>query len=108
MSAGFAPSRATGARMEDPHDLGLLADGHLAAGDPAGALAHLDEAFELVRRERSVFCGPELHRLRAAALAASGAPAGEVTAALEQAVALARRHASRSLELRARVALART
>ena len=108
MTAGLEASRATGARMEDPHYLGLIADGYLQAGDADAALEALDEAFELVRRERSVFYEPELHRLRAAALAASGAAPEETTAALERALVVARRQGSRPLELRALVDLART
>src|SRR4051794_5103602 len=108
MTAGLAALRATGARMEDPHYLGLIADGYLQAGDPPAALSTLAEAFELVRRERSVFFEPELHRLQALALAAQGADGEQVGDALRRAVDVARRQGSRSLELRALTALART
>jgi predicted ATPase len=107
MTAGLAAARATGARMEDPHYLGLLADGYLQDGDGAAALVALGEALVLVRRERSVFYEPELHRLRAAALAATGAGSDQVGEALRRAATAARRHGSRPLELRALVELAR-
>ena len=44
---GLAASRATGARMDDPHYLGLLADAHLRAGDVDAGLAAVAEALEL-------------------------------------------------------------
>jgi len=61
---GLRQSRATGARMDEAYHLGLLADAHLRAGDPAGARAALDEAREVIPRDGRYFHEPELHRLR--------------------------------------------
>ena len=57
---GLAASRGTGARMDDPHYLALLAEAHLRAGDVDAGLAAVAEALELARRERSLFYEPEL------------------------------------------------
>jgi DNA-binding SARP family transcriptional activator len=104
---GLKASRATGAHMEDPHYLGLLADAYLQLGEPDAALTALSEALALARRERALSYEPELHRLRGVALRSCAAAApGEAEAALRQAVEIARRQQSRSLELRAALSLA--
>ena len=73
INAGLAASRGTGARMDDPHYLGLLADAHLRARRRADAgLAAVAEALEHARRERSLFYEPELHRLDGALRAVAG------------------------------------
>ena len=99
ISAGLAASRATGARMDDPHYLALLAEAHLVAGELDGGLAAVAEALELARRERSLFYAPELHRLAGALHAAAGR-AGEADASLRRGLARAREQRSASLELR--------
>ena len=106
LARGLAAARATGARMEDPYFQSLLADASLEAADVDGGLAAVEEGLRVARRERIVFCDPELLRLRAGLLRAGGAPADEVVAELERAIALAREQRSRVLELRAAVDLA--
>jgi adenylate cyclase len=92
--------------MEDPYFQSLLADASLEAADVDGGLAAVEEGLRVARRERIVFCDPELLRLRAGLLRAGGAPADDVIAELERAIALAREQRSRVLELRAAVDLA--
>jgi DNA-binding SARP family transcriptional activator len=99
ISAGLAASRGTGARMDDPHYLALLAEAHLRAGEPDAGLAAVAAAMELARRERSLFYEPELHRLGAALHAAAGR-ADVAVASLRLGLARAREQGSASLELR--------
>jgi adenylate cyclase len=106
ISAGLAASRGTGARMDDPHYLGLLAEAQLHAGDADAGLAAVAEALELARRERSLFYEPELHRLDGALHAAAGR-AGVAETCLRRGLARAREQGSRALELRIATDLAR-
>ncbi len=96
-AAGLAEARATGARMDDPHFLALLAEAHLLDGDPAACRAAAGEGVELGCRERARFLEPELLRLSAAATAEPEL----AEAALRRAVGVAREQGARSLELRA-------
>jgi DNA-binding SARP family transcriptional activator len=105
--SGLAASRATGALIHDPLHLGMLADAYVVLGEPDAALRAIDEGLDLALRGRSAFYLPELHRLRAVALAGSGAPPADVEEAFAAALEIARRDQSRSLELRATVGLAR-
>ena len=72
ITAGLAASRSTGARMDDPHYLALLAEAQLVAGELDAGLAAVAAARELAQRERSLFYEPELHRLDGALHAAAG------------------------------------
>jgi tetratricopeptide (TPR) repeat protein len=103
---GLQQSRAAGVHMDDPLHLGLLADAYRAGGELDAGLSALDEGLAIGRRERSVFYEPELHRLRGALLLARGDPPEDAEASLVEAVTLARRQGSRSLELRAATTLA--
>jgi predicted ATPase len=100
-------SRATGARMDEPHYLGLLGDAYLRAGELEAATGAIDEALEVSTRDRSLFYEPELLRLRAIVLERSGGDEAldEAESALREAVDIARHQDSRSLELRATTAL---
>ena len=106
ISEGLAASRGTGARMDDPHYLGLLAEAQLRAGDIEAGLAAVAEALELARRERSLFYEPELHRLDGALHAAAGR-ADVAGACLRRGLERAREQGSRTLELRIATELAR-
>ena len=106
ISEGLAGSRGTGARMDDPHYLALLAEAQLRAGDLDAGLAAVAEALELARRERSLFYEPELHRLDGALHAAAGRP-DAAEASLRHALDRAREQRSRTLELRIATDLAR-
>jgi len=106
ITEGLAASRATGARMDDPHYLGLLADAHLRAGAIDAGLSAVAEALELAGRERSLFYEPELHRVAGALLLQSGDPA-EAERRLRTGLARAREQGSAALELRLATDLAR-
>ena len=95
ITGGLAASRATGARMDDPHYLALLAEAHLRARRRSTAgLAAVAEALELARRERSLFYEPELHRLDGALHAVAG-DAEDAEACLRRGLARAREQGSR-------------
>ena len=103
---GLAASRGTGARMDDPHYLALLAEAHLKAGDVDAGCAAVAEALELAARERSLFYEPELHRLDGALHAVAGdLPGAELR--LRRGLARAREQSSATLELRIATDLAR-
>ena len=106
LTAGLAQSRATGARMDDPHYLALLAEAYLRGGDPEAGLAAAGEALELARRERSLFYEPELLRLLGALHAVNG-DAVTAEACVRQGLARARDQGSATLELRIATDLAR-
>ena len=106
ITGGLAASRWTGARMDDPHYLALLAEAQLRAGDAAAGLAAVAEALEHARRERSLFYEPELHRLDGALRAVSGDVAAAETS-LRRGLDRAREQGSASLELRIATDLAR-
>ena len=102
ISGGLSSSRATGAHMDDPLYVGLLADAYLRAGELQAAGEAVDEALEIATRERSLFYEPELRRL-AAEMRLAGRDAGsqaEAEASLNLALERARGQGSRALELR--------
>jgi hypothetical protein len=76
----------------------LLLDGYRIAGEPAAGLALADEALGMGRG--AGLWEAEIRRLRATFLTAIGAPAGEIVAELERALAVARRQGARTLEQR--------
>ena len=87
--------------------LALLAGIYARAGQPAAGLSVLDEALAVSAEHGERWWDAELHRLRAELLQAGGAEAGEVEAALNRALEIARGQQARALELRAAHALAR-
>ena len=104
---GLQASRATGAHLEDPFYLGLLADAHLRAGDPDAGLEAVGEALAIATRERAHYYDGELHRVRGELLLARGDAPALAEAAIRDALAVARQQGARALELRAALALAR-
>jgi tetratricopeptide (TPR) repeat protein len=106
IAGGLAASRGTGARMDDPHYLGLLAEAHLRAGDTDAGFSAVAEAREHARRERSLFYEPELHRLDGALHAVAG-DIDAAEASLRHALDRAREQGSATLELRIATDLAR-
>ena len=114
-AAGLARVReiheqVTGSRAPAPGVPGvatrLLLQSYAIAGEPAAGLALADEALGM--GHGAELWEAEIRRLRATFLAALGAPAGEVTAELERALAVARRQQARALEQRIRETLTRT
>jgi predicted ATPase/DNA-binding SARP family transcriptional activator len=106
IACGLRASRATGAHLEDPFYLGLLADAHLRAGTAEAGLAAVGEALDVAARERAHYYDAELLRLRGELLFATGRPA-EAEDWIGRALKVAREQDARSLELRAALALAR-
>ena len=82
----------------------LLLEGYALAGRPEAGLALAGEALGLGRGAE--LWEAEIRRLRATFLAAGGAPADEVEAELERALAVARRQQARVFEERIRETLA--
>jgi predicted ATPase len=86
----------------------LLADAWLRLGRPDEALAAIKEGLDHGEARGEYFCAAELHRLRARACLALDASDNHVAeAALDAALAAARRQSSRLFELRAACDLAR-
>ena len=81
----------------------LLLEGYAIAGEPEAGLALADEALGMGRGAE--LWEAEIRRLRATFLTALGAPAGEVTAELARALAVARRQQARAFEERIRETL---
>jgi predicted ATPase/DNA-binding winged helix-turn-helix (wHTH) protein len=104
---GLAACQATGAVIDYPYYLALLADACRHAGRPAEGLEVLEEACSLARASRGFFYEAELHRLRAALLLRSEPPAAEreAEAGFLHALELARKQGAKSLELRAATSL---
>jgi len=98
---------ATGHRLSLPHFQILLADLHLAGGDPRTALDLLRAGEEHIEETGERFSESELFRFKGRALMAGDAPDPDgATAAFEHAVAAAREQNARLLELRAATRLA--
>jgi hypothetical protein len=82
----------------------LLLEGYAVAGEPQAGLVLAGEALDMGRGAQ--LWEAEIRRLRATFLAALGAPAGDVTAELGRALAVARRQQARALDQRIRETLA--
>jgi DNA-binding SARP family transcriptional activator len=82
----------------------LLLEGYAIAGEPQAGLALADEALGMGRGAE--LWEAEIRRLRATFLAALGAPAGDITAELECALAVARHQQAEAFEARIRETLA--
>jgi ATP/maltotriose-dependent transcriptional regulator MalT len=87
--------------------LALQADAQLAIGKPEAALASVAAGLKAVQKLGGAPLEAELHRLRGEALLAGAGTAGEAEAAMQQAIAVARRQNAKSWELRAATSLAR-
>ena len=99
VTRGLEAYRATGAAMDLPYFLALLADAAARAGRHDAALAALDEA-EAVLGGRDYYYASELLRLRAEVLHALGDRRGAARAGRD-AITAARSFGARPLELRA-------
>jgi len=105
--SGLQASRSTGAHMDDPYYLGLLADAYLHEREVEAGLSAVSEALEIGARQRSLFYEAELLRLGALLLLTRDPDDAAADRQLESALAVARRQSSPSLELRAALSLAR-
>ena len=98
---------AAGVELLRPFWLGLLAEATAKVGRLPEALAVLTEAVALVRKNGERWWEPELFRLKGDILAMLPGRRDEVETAYRQALHIARRQASRTLELRTAMSLAR-
>ena len=85
----------------------LQADAQLAIGKPEAALVSVAAGLQAVEKTGGAPLQAELYRLRGEALLAGAGPPSEAEAALQQAIAVARRQNAKSWELRATTSLAR-
>jgi predicted ATPase/tRNA A37 threonylcarbamoyladenosine biosynthesis protein TsaE len=108
---GLATYRATGARIQLPGWLALLADAWAQVGQPQDGLAAVDEALALLASTGERCYEAELYRLRGEMLcqAARHSAEGqsEAVAHFQRALRLAHQQQSRAWELRAALSLGR-
>ena len=104
---GLEAQRATGALMNRPYGLTVLAELQGKVGRVDNALAGLDEALALIGETGETFWKPEVHRLKGDLLLGRGGAPQEADACFARGIELARQQSSRLLELRAGVSLAR-
>lgn len=106
LERGIESFRRTGAELNLPHFLSLLADAHLRTGKPEAGLDVIDQAIAVAEKNDDRCWEPELHRLRGELLLRlDKREAAE--AAFRSAISVAAAQKSRSLGLRAALALAR-
>ncbi len=104
----FANYRDSGGRVGIPHFAALLAEGELAAGEKARALATVRSAQEHIDSTGERFYEPELQRLTGHVLMASPDPdPAAAGVALQRAVSAASAQGAKLLELRSAIALTR-
>jgi len=84
----------------------LLAETVAAAGDLQHALGLLDEALAITSTNKTLFCKPELHRLRGELGLAANRETTEALDQVRRAAELAHELGAQALELRAMVSLA--
>jgi TOMM system kinase/cyclase fusion protein len=105
---GLDAYRATGAEVQRPHFLSMLAEVHRSLGQPEAGLAALSEALALVETTGERYYEAELHRLTGELLLQHAAPAvSPVETCFQQALDLARHQQAKSWELRAAMSLSR-
>lgn len=115
LARGIEGFRRTGAELNLPHFLSLLADAYRRTGDPVAGLKVIEEAIGVATKNDDRCWEPELHRLKGELLlqlaeSTDGEAAGRrdaAEAAFRLAVDVAARQKSRSLELRSALSLAR-
>jgi predicted ATPase len=110
LAQGLASFRRTGAELNLPHFLSLLADAHLRAGDAVTGLDAIEEALTVAARNNDRCWEPELHRLQGELLLKASGSADamhDAEDAFRSAIAVADSQRSRSLQLRAALSLSR-
>jgi predicted ATPase len=98
---GIGDYRATGAIIGLPFDLALKAEALHLAGRTSEALEAIKEAEAFVERSEERWWSAELHRLRGVLLAHIGADEAQIEASFCEAIRIARKQKSVSLEKRA-------
>jgi class 3 adenylate cyclase/predicted ATPase len=108
MHQGVAAWRATGAEVDLPYFLALLAEGNAKSGQVDDGLALIAEALVIAHRYTDIYWEPELHRLKGEFLLQQAVTKDdEAEAGFHQGLAVARRQQAKSLELRGAMSLAR-
>jgi predicted ATPase len=102
---GVAAYRATGANLETPHWLALLAEAYGKAGQTEEALSVARDALAEVERTGIRYYEAELHRLDGEIRLSFNK--AEAEACFQRAIAIAREQQAKSFELRAALSLAR-
>jgi predicted ATPase len=106
---GLAAFRATGAEVQLPSWLALLAEAYGQAGQPAEGLRAVEEALTIVEKTGERYYEAELYRLQGELRwqTCQAGPTGAVEASLQQALTVARSQQAKSWELRAATNLSR-
>jgi class 3 adenylate cyclase/predicted ATPase len=107
---GLAGWSKTGARIYTPYFTCCLAEGYLAAGQPADGLAPLTDIIAVVQRSGEGWWQPELYRMKGELLAKAGQvdeDGGNPEHYFRKALELATHQGARSLALRAAMSLCR-
>jgi len=113
---GLDMYRSTGAEVQRPHFLTLLAEASGLLGQPEGGLATLDEALTMIEKTSERYYEAELHRQRGELLLLREAKSHpghgslephEAETCFQHALDVARGQQAKSLELRAAMSLAR-
>jgi predicted ATPase len=104
---GLATYQATGAALDLPYILALLAESYGSVGQTDEGLETVDEALATAHRTGERYYEAELNRLKGELLLAQseGAAVAQVEASFCRAIEVARRQSARSLELRATTSL---
>lgn len=106
IEVGIEMHASTGANMDRPFLLGLLAEACLFNEAWGAGLKHVDDAIALIEEGRSFFFEPELHRIRGHLLLGAGGHLDDAEAAFQVALSIARSRHARSLQLRTSLSLA--
>jgi TOMM system kinase/cyclase fusion protein len=105
---GLEAYRATGAILERPYQLALLAEAYGRAGQAAEGLRLLEETCVAMDHMAVRFCEAEVSRLKGELLLRQSLPDEQAAdVSFQQALGIARRQQAKSLELRAAMSLAR-
>jgi predicted ATPase len=107
MRQSIAAHRATGAKIQIPHYLALLAEAYGKAGQTEEGLTMLAEALEAAQSTGERYYEAEIHRLRGELLLMQGEADAEVEASYRQSIHVAQQQQAKSLELRAVMSLSR-
>jgi predicted ATPase len=108
MRQGLVAHRATGAELQRPYFLSLLAEAYGKVGQPEQGLTVLAEALAMVDNTGECDWEAELYRLKGELLLIQhGQKEGEAEECFRKAVDTARRQQAKSFELRATVSLSR-
>jgi hypothetical protein len=107
--AGLDAHQRTGAQMDRPYYLALLAQAYGTEGQYREGLAALGEGIEIVSHSRTFFYEAELYRLKGAYLLQDDRQrnADEAESLFRRALEMARTQQARSLELRTAIDLSR-